>query len=494
MTIEFLRNRLVRILMRPPEIIYALARHWMLCAFLVLLGVAGMWIQLIGKPFVYQGHAQLLVDPTDPAIAMFSPSGMSSALRTPRDMRNLLEAQQEVLMNESVLEKLVVLREQRGVSLLAPTREWGAQSRQEGDEELSIGSIQRKLMGFLRLSGPKIDARDREAVTMAAVKELQRRISVELSVSGTLDLYVYGALKDMIALELTCWIEAYRDKVHQMAREGIDGIFKSRTDRVLQEEKDAAEALDRFTEENPDFSMAILEDIDAELSQLRTEKYELERRIDTEDFRSAVTAPSRPPDPEYQSLIAQKHRLEVDLMGKRAEGYPDTSSQVRALLQQLEWVGERLEAFPEYEPEISSDDGGGVSQRLQDRLDAITTRLNKLLGEKIELGRIAKRYQDLEERLQQARENRQHLGVVLQEAMDVLESQRTLKVKVSNEPTVDVDPYNYRPLRMLGFGALGGLFAGLVLCVLLEVLCGKVRFKHDLIDDFGLPVIAVFSK
>jgi uncharacterized protein involved in exopolysaccharide biosynthesis len=68
------------------------------------------------------------------------------------------------------------------------------------------------------------------------------------------------------------------------------------------------------------------------------------------------------------------------------------------------------------------------------------------------------------------------------------------RVQVSDSPYVSQQPYNYHPFLYMAAGCGGGLFVGILLALALEIFSRKVRFKHDIIADYGLPVVGVVPR
>ncbi|MEM7234348.1 MAG: hypothetical protein AAF517_19375 [Planctomycetota bacterium] len=61
MNIVFLKNRLIRVVTRPPEILYAMSRHLFLIGFFAAVGTIVMFAVVSSQPKLYQGRARLSV-------------------------------------------------------------------------------------------------------------------------------------------------------------------------------------------------------------------------------------------------------------------------------------------------------------------------------------------------------------------------------------------------------------------------------------------------
>ena len=141
---------------------------------------------------------------------------------------------------------------------------------------------------------------------------------------------------------------------------------------------------------------------------------------------------------------------------------------------------------------VVSDVNAEGDARLQRRAATLAAEYKRLWDEKNRISDGLKELEDLDERYDSANENVENFERVKLEALHLLES--PLNVQVSDEPAVDTSPVGMQPLGKVFLGSLAGLALGVVLAILREVLCGKVRFKHDLIEDFGLPVVSVVPR
>ena len=86
---------------------------------------------------------------------------------------------------------------------------------------------------------------------------------------------------------------------------------------------------------------------------------------------------------------------------------------------------------------------------------------------------------------------RERYEILQQEHGDVLAT-LTVKIQELDAPSVSSEPVS--PFKNVLKGVLAGLMAGLGLAIFFELFSKKVRFKQDIIDEFGIPVVGVLPK
>ncbi|HZN58382.1 MAG TPA: hypothetical protein VFD71_09935, partial [Planctomycetota bacterium] len=84
--------------------------------------------------------------------------------------------------------------------------------------------------------------------------------------------------------------------------------------------------------------------------------------------------------------------------------------------------------------------------------------------------------------------------LMILEETDRMELGKRVQVQTTERPTVDRKPYNTYPHRQVLYGTVGGIVLGLCLALVLELLSNKVRFKNDVITEFGIPVVGVIPR
>ena len=100
-----LRKRVVRIVTSPAEVLYAITRHWVLLVVCIAAGTLIMWKKEVGGIRIYEGHAQLLVNPIDTLVV--SQGANRSQGRSGDEIQRFLVSQTNILLSDSVLQKLI---------------------------------------------------------------------------------------------------------------------------------------------------------------------------------------------------------------------------------------------------------------------------------------------------------------------------------------------------------------------------------------------------
>ncbi len=304
MTLSFLRRRIQRVLTRPPEILYALTRHWFLVVACILLGTAAMWVRVVGAPLVYEGRAQLLVRQTDPVLPTLSEREQRAWVE--RDMTAFLASQTAILQSDDVLRKLLLCS---GRSLADDGS--STASVQDGPSaaelvQTAIRSLQQTASEWLGLQKPIPMGTEDERAMQVAIADFQRRSAVEPEpLSHTINLLVYGQDRDALEWQLRCWIEAYKSQLAEMVK-GNWGDYLAGSGQSFRALREAAlRELKAFEQESPDVSNAMKELLDGQIMHLQLELIELRRRVSEQ--RTLPEALRM--DPEYQAMVTQKASL-----------------------------------------------------------------------------------------------------------------------------------------------------------------------------------------
>lgn len=484
MTFSFLQQRAIRVLTRPPEILFALTRHAVLVGVCALLGAGLVWAMVVAQPPIYEARAQLLISKNDSILA-----SLSSLSQTDRrawrdlDLEVFLNAQSSVLRSKEVLEKLILCT---GFS-------WGAAGSESDREESETvrdhiaalkGTVKTWLSEILLLEAPERSGADPEIAMQRSIESFQRRSEVKAEKSSsTIDLLVRGEDSERLKQELRCWIEAYKNHLTEMARETWDGFLSELSTNYSRRKDSAAAELAAFRAANPGVSESKIDFLKDHIRELYFELADLRRR----QLELAVPAANvLSVDPEYRALITRKIELETE-----KELYPASSSKSALVQKQLDYVSSELAAYMSALSQAKSLDDSNGDTPYDSRLAILTGDIRSLSDERDRVSDKLKQLEELETRYNSATETLDHF-----EAMKLasLHMQSPLNVQISDDPAVDSSPVGLDPLTKICLGSLAGLFLGVFCALLFEILCGKVRFKRDVIDDFGLSVVAVLPR
>lgn len=485
MTLSFLQQRIVRVLTRPPEILYALTRHWLLITVCLLLGTGVMWGRLVSAPAIYEGHAQLLVSKNDSMLTTLSEVGPQTS--RDRDMWGFLNSQSAILQSDSVLRKLVLCT---GFSWTPDRSIAGSDSDEETIED-TIESVAREFSELLHIQQPPLDGEDEDSAMQSIIQGFKSRLEIITDKRGsTIDLILYGTDDETIKQELHCWIEAYRSHLAEMARRTWEDFLSERGRNYARIREATSHELQTFVEENPNVSESRRDLLSEQIVQITIELNDLRRRI----VESAPSVTALRVDPEYTALITEKTTLELRREELLASRFSEESTAVQTVTKRLEWVENKLEGFETIGEEESPVDDNREEREstLEKRSALLAADLKRLWTEKYDISDKLKDHQALGARYANANENYERFELMKLEALHLLES--PLNVQVSDEPSVNTEPTGLPPLLKLAAGSLLGVFLGMGFALLREIFCGRIRFKHDLMDDFGLPVVTVLPR
>lgn len=464
----FLRQRLVRIVTRPPELLYALSKHWFLTLFLVTGGTFAGWLVGMAEPKTYEGKAKLHVRSQEPADSY---TDDEQALRR---NRQLLPTQTSIIESEPVLRETVSHWVPR---LFLPDAAEEDPSRNILPEFLR--PLVRKIEKLLTFDDVDVQGLDYEGMIQGAVGNFRGRSEVKpIMQSSEVELTLYGTERKRIYEELHHWIEAYRNRVRELAGQRVQSTVRRRDEAYEKVVERARHELETWRRENPDVSEGKVERHNLEILRLQQRRDEILRRLGSD----------QPVQPEDLSELEKRIRaLESRIEDRLAAGIPEDSTEIRTLRRQLESL--RAQGDGEGSPGSEKDPSAARREKLNDEIDRLEEELDEhyaareRLKEQIrELDRLESRY----ERVMALRD--------VEENRDTLIKHSTVVVETIEEPVVSKSPYKYNPERKVALGAMGGLFFAVCFAIFVEMLCGKVRFKHDVIADFGLPVVVVFPK
>ena len=465
MTFKFFAHRLKRMLGRPPELLYAVTRHWLIVGLLTAAGAIVLWADRVSSPVIYEGRAQLLVSPNDLLMQRLAPE--SAGMGRSRDQfKRFMNAQASLLSSHSVLRKMFGKLEEDGVSLPSPKYE----QESEAGVARYVSSAKRRLSEVLRFDAPDSELGAREVALDRATSGFRRRSRIEYDSAGnSINLFVYGVEHKRIESELLNWIGAFVQHASDVSQTSWKPFLESRSLHYGNAVDTAQTDVDAFRELNLDVSESALVFVEHQIAQL--------------------LAPSRAAiDPEVNQLNGEKLRLELELAAFEERGVPETSREYRTSQRLLTTIQERLAARG------AGGTANGSEGQLEKKREAVTEQLMALLLRKAELKEQLESLSRLRAKLDRAEEQREKFAHLTQESLDILESNKVVVVQDSDPPTVSAAPYNFHPGRDVLRGAAGGFGLGVLLAFLLEILCAKVRFRHDITDDFGLKVVTVLPR
>ena len=193
-------------------------------------------------------------------------------------------------------------------------------------------------------------------------------------------------------------------------------------------------------------------------------------------------------DPVRESIVRRKQELEVERV--RAIAYNgENSLAVRRITEQIEQCEAQLLGLG---PAVNSTVPSEADDRVKNEVD----KQSSLLAQ------IYRRYNAMKEQLAIIKEYQGRLKTATDwrqsfERLNTLQAVRSNSpgsIQEIDKPNVGWAPANAHPQRKVLLGFAGGLAAGIVLALLLELFRGKVRFRNDIEGEFGLFVVGVIPR
>lgn len=486
LTLEILRKRAVARLTALPELLYAFTRHWFVLLACVAVGTGMAVAKVKTDPIVYRGSATLALNDSAERLAV------NLSRRDPmEESGKFFGSRIEMLQNESVLRRVV--RELNPINILQ--QEENVELPAYGEIRQFVNLVRQKLRELQEfLENPNPLDTNEDIVLQRAVWSFQRRIRVEPNARlSTVKIHVFGNNRDAIARELERWIEAYRERLIEVAKESNSPFFDSRERYWQKMEESAQLALDNFKKEHPDVSKPAQEILFRQLYQREFDLEALSRERDSPQLKSLSLPETIQPDPDRQMWQTRLRELRLELVTIEAT---QGSSSDKADLIRLQ-----IKGFEDKLSGISSTDGKPVSDDPDQRLGELNDRYEKLAAYVEEIREryfsLSARLEEkirLEDELRSTQKMRGDYQSSILDSTERIEAAKIAQISVQDKPNVDYQPFNTYPHRQVLFGCLGGLGLGLAIALLLELLSPRVRFKHDIYTEFGVPVIGVIPR
>jgi len=450
------------------------------------------WARVLSEPVIYQGHTQLRLNPTDALVARIAPETGSMPRRGRDELKRFMQAQSQILQSDTVLKKMVDGLVMAGLNLRSSSQ---AESESIGRKvDSSISAARMAMKRLLQIDAPIDQSETAEREIYREINGFKRRSLIEFEPTGDMvKLTVFHTSRDRIEEELRSWTNAYTVRVTDMASESTSDYLRKRTERYEALVNTRARELRAFKDkpENRAVSDFRLEYLTEQIARVQIERDDLRRRSEFGDLVDLLRTPSRArPTQESQEVSRVIRQLEVELEVMRHQKMTK-SVKYGKLKERFEALRGIEEGIEEFSSLASSDER---TTRMKKKLDALTAELEKLIAEKAQVKMTLDELHLLESRHQFVLDQERKFEQLKQESEDLLESQNVIQIQVAELPSVDTSPFEYKPVKKIAMGGVVGLGIGLLLACLLDVLHGKVRSKHDITDDFGLPVIGVFPK
>ena len=305
-----------------------------------------------------------------------------------------------------------------------------------------------------------------------------------------MELRVYGSNRDLLQKEIDQWIEAYISRLVEMARESRDFFINSRMRYWTDLENKAREAVDSFKKEKPEISKATQELLLQEVMQLQVLRVDVQRQLQSGvEIKPVAVLEPNPKDADTRALVDKKKALEAEYI-QLIPHFPEQSDPIRGIKESIRLLDLKIKGI---EPGLSQDPDARHSQLVEDERK-LTLAIGEAMSRYTAMSEGMEKLQLLEEDCKHAHQTRKSYEMMNFEEADRSESRKNVQVQVADRPFVSMWPHNTFPVRQVLLGSLGGLGLGMFLALVLELFSQRVRFKNDIITEFGVPVVAVIPR
>ncbi len=514
MNAQFLQRRLFRIVTRPPELLYALTSHWLGVLVCLLAGGVAMWAYITTQAPIYEAVAKYQV--------LKSSERQQLRATNPRGLDANTVVHSELARTTSVIRTVVQEMEQHT----------GGDSKSTKEKSL-FNRIQKKVSGQLF---PNVQGGDGRTRDDTLVDAFLARSDVTPKPGNLLVFRVVGSSREYITKELETWITTYRE--HALANE-VDIHVRGLSEMVeinMGDVQKISQSLEDFDKNNPD---VLNEDSDSIRNQIAASSRDLdeyERRLiqsssilPTDPLTPVPTpwayqGPGAPPpskvadDPVLEELDAQISLKRV--LRNEAQAKVIKSKKKRVIAEANETIERLNEEIAELEEKredtLAALHIGGGDDDEEETEESADARYQAVLAKRQrevealreeERERIRKWIARYQQRLESAKKlarlvrERENLVLELNKKEELLQQARKAEELGNVEPVIlrpveepRSSVFKTNRLQLILFGCLGGVGVGIGFAILAELLCGKIRFKSDVMDDFQLPVTTVFPK
>jgi uncharacterized protein involved in exopolysaccharide biosynthesis len=475
--LEAFRKRMVQRLTSPPEILYALTRHWVLMTCLVSFGILIMAAKVSTDLPLYEAKATLLLSGDESDLV----EKANSVDPREQDPQKAFTSWVSHLTRDAVLRRLVQVV--NPIDLMA--QDANPEEGNYGTVRQLISKFKKKAVAFFEhLEHPRVQDIGEEYEIQRAVAAFKRRSRVTPDPrTSTVKIQVFGTDREGLENELDKWIRVYTATLVELSRESRVLFFNSMREQYTASEESARKDLEAFRNASPAVSKLAHDSLLQQIKVLEERRQRLALAIE-----EGETEPEEKPetDPEILALIEQQRKLETardDLL----RTYQPESLKVRPLNEQLRQLAEKIEQMKAARPGFTHSEKATPEERMQKAVQALeaATEQQRVLASKLE------EHRRLEEALAEQTGRRKQY-----EEKNIVEGDRGpwtkyVQAQVLEKPQASWTPYETYPYRQVLYGALAGLALGTFFALLRELLRSTIHLKSDIEAEFPVRVVGV---
>ena len=496
------RDKVLRRLASPVELVYALTKHWFIVLVAIALGTAVMLAKVLSQPAYFEARATLFIKAND---TLLSVDGRPLAVE--RDPNSFLNEQLAILQSDSVLERVVIDIGARPI--ISQEEEQAERDGQRGPLTEIIRAARKKFDTLMTELRPAPVGNPEERSLQRAKAAFRRNSDVRTDRRpGIVKLVLRGANHRTLEDHLNAWISAFLGRLEAQRNDTFRRLLNSRVARWAIFERDAKGKLDLFRKDNPEVSQERLAVYKAEVARLQVFITDFQRlQAFPKDLDVGPRAPilgdgsginTPPPNPKIERLRRQLDEAEARVSQYEVKFGKES---VKAIAQRREAAAYRDELKREEENEWAHNSPrprgegskGGEDEsdaaklaRLQEQLAIAVDRQDRIGSKVQELGELESSYRSA----RRTKDEAERMLALEDEQIDV---RKTVEVSVPDGPKVDLNPVTADYVQVAA-GSGAGLAIGFVLAFGVELLCRRVRYKREIEEELGIPVIAVIPR
>lgn len=485
MHFDSLKKRMIRIATTPPELLFAMTRHWLIVAGCLAVGTTVMLGKVATDTQLYSGTLTLLVDPG--ATAEYE--GGTGRI-APGAGQRFLQAQVEIFKSDSVLRRIVQLLTHDQVLI----QDENPEEKNYGPIRTAVNDLRTQILdGLNYLKYPGTNDFGIERDIQRAIRALRRRSVVTANPrTGLLELKLYGNNRQRLHKELTSWELAYRKRTEDLQENVFDNFVRARQEQYRIVEEKAQAEIDEFQAVYPEVSANALERLQAEKAGLEGKRLEARGHLVNLKYGRAPSTALNTADesPEVKALRDVLSNLRIQ-RSTRLATFRETSPEVQAVEREIKQIKAAL---------IRAEGGIDLNEdplqsklRLETEIEDHTQRLREIYKAERILTTQLETLGNLKRRLTEYSTRRERV-----ETDDILFRDLLARDKVTvqqvNPPSVNTQPALTFPHRQVLYGTAAGASLGILIALLMETLSNKIRFRSDIENDLDLPVVGVIPR
>lgn len=499
MDIVKFQQRVIRQVTSPLHVIYAITSHWFLVLLLLVIGTFIMFMQVSIEQPLYSSSATLILDSPQSIVAQNfgNVPGVSS---------NFIRDQVKTIHSDRVLSSVV---QHLKYDQFNPQVEVQDIDKKQWIVKKIYAAISSKVKEILGGITPSIETSSRENRRQIAIRSFRSRSKVAaLQYSSHILLTVFGTNRNVLDNEIDVWILSYKSVSRKLSEQKYTNFFNSGIKRWDKKAEDAKSILEKYIDEHPGANEPMLEmahDQRLKQQEILQNLQQQKQRILNQGIpiliRPSITNSQNPitPSEDEYILFTLEERLKklyidkVELLGD----FPEHSNPIKNHEQRIKET-EKYITNLKNSSTAESPTGETTEKDEIDNLNSFIKIVKNDLGEKMKheskIKKELKALKILQEVHDYALTKGQNYSKMDDSYFEVSEGRQMIGVTTLNPPmTEEFETNRLRKVKIF-IGTFTGFALGILISIILELLCGKIRFKLDVEEELGLKVVGVLPE